>query len=62
MLNCSLGGVDDKNLGDMVYKYVLFLHIHIKSTMRNGAGKLLLLLTMLNKSAMMREQGNRSKT
>ena len=43
----------------MVYEYVLFLHMHIKSTIRNAAGKLLLWLTMLNKSAMMGVQWNR---
>ena len=35
-----------------MYEYVLFLHMHIKSAMRNAAGKLLLWLNMLNKSAM----------
>ena len=35
-----------------MYEYVLFLHMHIKSAMRNAAGKLLLWLNMLNKSDM----------
>ena len=34
----------------MVYEYVLFLHMHIKSTMRNAVGKLPLWLNMLNNS------------
>ena len=33
MFICSLGGVDHNNLGDMVYKYVWLLYIHIKSAM-----------------------------
>ena len=35
-----------------MYEYVLFLHMHIKSAMRNAAEKLLLWLNMLNKSDM----------
>ena len=35
-----------------MYENVLFLHMHIKSAMRNAAGKLLLWLNMLNKSDM----------
>ena len=51
-LNAQLkfGRSDDKKFGDMVYDYVLFLHMHIKPTMRNADGKLLLWLTMLNNS------------
>ena len=33
MFICRLGGVDHNNLGDMVYKYVWLLYIHIKLSM-----------------------------
>ena len=36
----------------MVYEYMLFLHMHIKSVMTNATGKLLLWLNMLKKSDM----------
>ena len=44
----KFGRSDNKKFGDMVYEYMLFLHMHIKLIMRNAVGKLLLWLTMLN--------------
>ena len=42
--------VDKAKVSKDVYEHVLFLHMHIKSTMRNATRKLLLWLTMLNNS------------
>ena len=44
----KFGRSDNKKFGDMVYEYILFLHMHIKLIMRNAVEKLLLWLTMLN--------------
>ena len=47
MFICSLGGVDHNNLGDMVYKYVWLLYIHIKSAMMRVQGNQLVYPTQL---------------
>ena len=47
-IECSIKVWEERqNFGDMVYEHVFFLHMLIKSTKRNAAGKLLFWLNML---------------